>query len=188
MAQVGCVTPPSYYMDQCWLIANEILWHSSVGNFTRMAQYTGYLSVFEYHISKITATSKCMATSKYLNRVDFSNLVRELIKPMNTCAIADCCLATEIANPLWYRSAENMDDADVPGCVVVATPDGATTRNSMLWVVVCSRISCQSMSIQSLYSGSQARRVVWLRYSIRRKHMEMLHWPPQDVVCGRNPV
>ena len=30
-----CLTAPSHYLNQCWLIINEVEWHSSMGNFTR---------------------------------------------------------------------------------------------------------------------------------------------------------
>ena len=36
MAQVMacCLTAPSHYLNQCWLIISEVQWHSSEGNFT----------------------------------------------------------------------------------------------------------------------------------------------------------
>ena len=33
-----CLMAPSHYLNQCWLIINEVLWHSSEGNFTGNAQ------------------------------------------------------------------------------------------------------------------------------------------------------
>ena len=30
-----CLTAPSHYLNQCWLIISTIQWHSSEGNFTR---------------------------------------------------------------------------------------------------------------------------------------------------------
>ena len=29
-----CLTAPSHYLNQCWLIISEVLWHSPEGNFT----------------------------------------------------------------------------------------------------------------------------------------------------------
>ena len=39
LAQVmaHCLTTPSQYLNQCWLIINEVQWHSYQGNFTRDA-------------------------------------------------------------------------------------------------------------------------------------------------------
>ena len=39
LAQVkaGCLTAPSHYLNQCWLIIKDVLWHSTVTNFTRSA-------------------------------------------------------------------------------------------------------------------------------------------------------
>ena len=33
-----CLTAPSHYLNQCWQIICEILWHSSDGSFTRNSQ------------------------------------------------------------------------------------------------------------------------------------------------------
>ena len=30
-----CLTAPSHYLNQCWLIISKVQWHSSKGNFTR---------------------------------------------------------------------------------------------------------------------------------------------------------
>ena len=30
-----CLTAPSHYLNQCWLIISKVQWHSSDGNFTR---------------------------------------------------------------------------------------------------------------------------------------------------------
>ena len=32
-----CLTAPSHYLNQCWLIISEVQWHSYQGNFTRDA-------------------------------------------------------------------------------------------------------------------------------------------------------
>ena len=34
-----CLTAPSHYLNQCWLITSEVLWHSSEGNSIRNAQH-----------------------------------------------------------------------------------------------------------------------------------------------------
>ena len=35
-----CLTAPSHYLKQCWLIINKVLWLSCEGNFTRDASIT----------------------------------------------------------------------------------------------------------------------------------------------------
>ena len=34
-----CLTAPSHYLNQCWLIINKVQWHSSEGNFVRDTVY-----------------------------------------------------------------------------------------------------------------------------------------------------
>ena len=33
-----CLTAPSHYLNQCWLIISKVLWHSSEGNFVKIPQ------------------------------------------------------------------------------------------------------------------------------------------------------
>ena len=35
-----CLMAPSLYLNQCWRLKSEVLWHSSVSNFTASAQAT----------------------------------------------------------------------------------------------------------------------------------------------------
>ena len=42
------LTAPTHYLNHCWLIIAEVLWHSSDGNFTD-AQLVHLWYVFEYH-------------------------------------------------------------------------------------------------------------------------------------------
>ena len=37
-----CLTAPSHYLNQCWLIVSKVLWHSSEGNFTKNASATNH--------------------------------------------------------------------------------------------------------------------------------------------------
>ena len=36
MTKVRCLTAPSHYLNQCWLIISKVEWHSSKGKFTRV--------------------------------------------------------------------------------------------------------------------------------------------------------
>ena len=37
-----CLTAPSHYLNQCWLIISKLQWHSYQGNFTRDASTTNH--------------------------------------------------------------------------------------------------------------------------------------------------
>ena len=56
LAQVRacCLTAPSHYLKQCWVIISEVQWHSYQGNFTRDASTINHLNPFENYISKIS--------------------------------------------------------------------------------------------------------------------------------------
>ena len=50
------LTAPSHYLNQCWLLISEVLWHSPESNFTASAQTTLLYSEFEDYTFKINAT------------------------------------------------------------------------------------------------------------------------------------
>ena len=52
-----CLTAPSHYLNQCWLLISQILWHSPESNFTLTAHATILYNEFENHTFKIPATS-----------------------------------------------------------------------------------------------------------------------------------
>ena len=52
-----CLTALCHYLNQCWLLISEVLWHSSESNFTASAQATVLYNEFENYSFKITATS-----------------------------------------------------------------------------------------------------------------------------------
>ena len=37
-----CLTPPSHYLNQCWLTIRKVQWHSSEDNFTRYTPATNH--------------------------------------------------------------------------------------------------------------------------------------------------
>ena len=49
LAQVmgGCLTAPSHYLNQCWLIVSKVEWHSSKGKFTGDASAINYWNYLE---------------------------------------------------------------------------------------------------------------------------------------------
>ena len=57
LAQVmaWCLTAPSHYLNQCWPLINEILWHSSESNCTASAQVINLYHKFKNHTFKIIA-------------------------------------------------------------------------------------------------------------------------------------
>ena len=50
-----CLTAPSHYLNQCWLIISEVQWHSHQGNFTRDASTTNHQNLFKNYMSKIVS-------------------------------------------------------------------------------------------------------------------------------------
>ena len=53
-----CLTAPSHYLNQRWLIISEILWHAPQRNFTVIDQVDILYSEFENYNFKITATPR----------------------------------------------------------------------------------------------------------------------------------
>ena len=51
------VTAPSHYLNQCWLLMSEVLWHSSESNSTARAQAIILHNELKKYILKITFTS-----------------------------------------------------------------------------------------------------------------------------------
>ena len=52
-----CLTAPSHYLKQCWLLINEVLWHSPKGNFIGSAQDICPRYEFENYKFNITTSS-----------------------------------------------------------------------------------------------------------------------------------
>ena len=48
-----CLTAPTHYLNQCWLIIKGVLWHSPESNFTGNAQDINSWNEFEFTISKL---------------------------------------------------------------------------------------------------------------------------------------
>ena len=54
---VCCLTAPSHYLNQCWLIISEILRHSPENNFTGNTRVSDPRYEFEWYLFQITAES-----------------------------------------------------------------------------------------------------------------------------------
>ena len=48
-----CLTAPSHYLNQCWLIFNKVQWHSFGGNLTRDSWPFSHWNKLENYLSKI---------------------------------------------------------------------------------------------------------------------------------------
>ena len=62
LAQVlaWCLTAPSHYLNQCWLIISNVQWHSSEGNFTRGTPAIIHQNCLQIHNSiQISQGSMC---------------------------------------------------------------------------------------------------------------------------------
>ena len=65
-----CLTAPSHYLNQCWLIINRVQWHSSEGNFIRDTSAINCWNQLDNYLSKIPLKSPKgqWAPSHYLNQ------------------------------------------------------------------------------------------------------------------------
>ena len=52
-----CLTAPSHYLNQYWLITSKVQWHSSHGNFTRYTSPINHWLQFENHLCKLSFKS-----------------------------------------------------------------------------------------------------------------------------------
>ena len=52
-----CLTAPSHYLKQCWLIISEIPWHSSQGIILRRCEHTNQQNKIEYCNFKMASRS-----------------------------------------------------------------------------------------------------------------------------------
>ena len=52
-----CLTAPSHYLNQCWLIISKVWWHSFEGNFTAGISAINHCNWLEKHSSKISLKS-----------------------------------------------------------------------------------------------------------------------------------
>ena len=52
-----CLTAPSHYLNQCWLLISDVSWHSSENNVTVSSQAIILHNNFENDVLKIPATS-----------------------------------------------------------------------------------------------------------------------------------
>ena len=50
-----CLTAPSHYLNQWWLIISKVLWLSCDGNFARDASIINHYNLFENYMSKISS-------------------------------------------------------------------------------------------------------------------------------------
>ena len=73
-----CLKAPSHYLNQCWLIISEVLWHSPESNFTGNALDICPWYVFENYLSRITAASH---RGKWVNREGGREGVHSLFSP-----------------------------------------------------------------------------------------------------------
>ena len=52
-----CLTAPSHYLNQCWLIISKVQWQSPEGNLTRDASAINYYNQLENYLPKISFKS-----------------------------------------------------------------------------------------------------------------------------------
>ena len=52
-----CLTAPSHYLNQCWLIISKVHWHSYEGNLTQDTLAINHLHYLENYLSKLSFKS-----------------------------------------------------------------------------------------------------------------------------------
>ena len=64
-----CLTAPSHYLSQCWLIISKVLWHSSEDIIIRRFEDTNQYNKIENNIFKITLRSPSVQWVKLKSRL-----------------------------------------------------------------------------------------------------------------------
>ena len=90
-----CLTAPSHYLSQCWLIISEVQWQSPVGDFTRDTSAINHKNYLEDYLSKISFKS---ARDQWVNTMYFEMLYdRQITKQVDGLVQERC---NSIANAL----------------------------------------------------------------------------------------
>ena len=86
-----CHQASNHYMDQCWIMFSEVLWHLPKGNITQNAQdiYLWYVS--EYYSCKMKSISPWSQwVYLYSDKEPFDDTNKSLEKPFITVSHAAC--------------------------------------------------------------------------------------------------
>ena len=82
-----CLTAPSHYLSQCWLIISKVQWHSCEGNFARDTSASNHLSQLNYDLPKISFKSP---RGQWVNGANLDHIEN------NVCTrVANCLCAHE---------------------------------------------------------------------------------------------
>ena len=82
-----CLTAPSHYLHQSWLIISKVLWHSSEGIVIRRTEYTNQYNKIE----------------NYILRIAFRSPRGQRVKVEITLIAVEPCLI-EVSLPHWGRN------------------------------------------------------------------------------------
>ena len=85
-----CLTAPSHYLNQCWLISK---WHSSEGNFTTGISALNHCNWLEKYSSKISLNSPRPQWVKSVQTTHLSTLTEDLW--------GVCCEQFREVYPIW---------------------------------------------------------------------------------------
>ena len=95
-----CLMAPSHYLNQCWVIISEALWHSSAGNFTGNTQVIYPWNEFENYQFKITATPH---RGQWVNSLWLSDTIWRHKSGSKLAQVMACCLMapSHYLNQCW---------------------------------------------------------------------------------------
>ena len=74
LVQACYLTSPSHYLNQCWLIISEVLWHSPEGNFTGN---TWKISILDTSL-KLTVVAAASPCGQWVNKLSVSDFCGRL--------------------------------------------------------------------------------------------------------------
>ena len=89
-----CLTAPGHYLNQHWLLINEVPWHAPESNFAVRSQATILYNEFENHDLEITVTSPRCQWIKWVSPLKRANKLYRIVcgcwdgsKNINHCEI-----------------------------------------------------------------------------------------------------
>ena len=82
-----CLTTPSHYLNQCWLIISKVQWHSSEGNFVSDTAATIHKKKLDNYLSKIKSKSPRGQWVKYTKGYELNRIIAHHNKAQNVCIL-----------------------------------------------------------------------------------------------------
>ena len=95
-----CLTTPSHYLNQCWLIISKVQWHSLECNFTRDISAISHWNWLENYLSKILVKS---SRGQWVNILSQDAVKREVLEETGLEVEPTTLISVEALQTTWYR-------------------------------------------------------------------------------------